>query len=108
MRTPVSFAAAAGKQAHSVQFPIFILLTTSILCDFYDVSGSQDAAAEESTQAQTPSVSKKPRGAEKAKETQGEPSRQKMPLAEARKAAREEVEKRTQERVNALAARKKD
>ncbi|CAH0513941.1 unnamed protein product [Peronospora belbahrii] len=64
-------------------------------------TAGHDAAADSSP------VAKKPRGPNKARSIRTPGSKQKMSLAEARKAAQEEVEKRIQERAKLLSASKK-
>ncbi|KAG7391780.1 hypothetical protein PHYPSEUDO_003400 [Phytophthora pseudosyringae] len=70
-------------------------------------NASQDEASRNvKTPQQTPYVSKKPRGPDKVKEN-ASPHEKKMPLAEARRAAQQEVKKRIQERADEIEARKK-
>ncbi|KAG7391779.1 hypothetical protein PHYPSEUDO_003399 [Phytophthora pseudosyringae] len=72
-----------------------------------DVSHSRSRAAGRAAAAKPSPVAKKPRGPSKARATAARGGKQKMSLAEARKAAQEEVEKRIQERAKLLSSKKK-
>ncbi|CEG49755.1 guanylate-binding protein [Plasmopara halstedii] len=71
--------------------------------------GSEDVEMDEAecSTAKPSPTPKKPRGTSKVKAAATRTNRQKMSLAEARKAAQEEVEKRIQERAKLLSSRKK-
>ncbi|KUF89581.1 hypothetical protein AM588_10002278 [Phytophthora nicotianae] len=69
-----------------------------------DVSHSRPRSSRTAAAKSSP-VAKKPRGPSKTRATRG--GKQKMSLAEARKAAQEEVEKRIQERAKLLSSKKK-
>ncbi|KAL3673890.1 hypothetical protein V7S43_001577 [Phytophthora oleae] len=77
--------------------------------DAATAAASQSKRPHEATKSQPFTVSKKRRepGTVTFKETPEGNSRKKMSLAEARKAARQEVEKRIEERANAIESKKK-
>ncbi|KAE9009383.1 hypothetical protein PR003_g15951 [Phytophthora rubi] len=72
-----------------------------------DVSHSRPRTSVRAAAAKPSPVAKKPRGPNKARAAHAKAGKQKMTLAEARKAAQEEVEKRIQERAKLLSASKK-